>query len=72
MAETYDGKPCRRGHGTLRRRNNGNCVVCQRESDRRYQQRHYDALTGPEYSLLLLKKRRTKALARMAVRNEGS
>jgi hypothetical protein len=67
---TYHGKPCRYGHGTLRRHNNGYCVACQRESARAYAERRYAALTGIEYAHLLLQHRRTKALARMAERNE--
>lgn len=71
MAEaTYHGKPCRYGHGTLRRQANNDCIVCDRERSQIRMARKYDALTGPEFSALLLKRRRTKALARIRKRTE--
>lgn len=36
----YYGKPCSRGHGSLRYKANHNCVMCAREKSRLWMRRH--------------------------------
>lgn len=45
-ADTFQGRPCRHGHGGLRYVKSRCCVECQRTSTRGYRNRRGDAHTG--------------------------
>lgn len=63
-------KLCKRGHDldAVGRAANGHCRVCRRECDANWRRNQYRSMTGWEHNQKLLRKRRYKALARIAKR----